>query len=73
MQVAGGGVARQAGQEPVLAEQRLEILGRLGDTSRGHAHVLDDQGHARRADRGQQSLHSLAHVPQHLDLVGGRA
>ena len=72
VQVAGRGVPGDALQEAVLAEQLLQVLGGLADPRRRHADVLDDHADAGPADRRQQALHALAHVPEHLDLVAAR-
>ena len=69
VKVAGRRVAREPRQEAVLGEQRLQVLGGLGEARRRHADVLDDQRDAWRAERRHQPLHPLAHVPQHLDLI----
>ena len=60
------------GRKPWRAEQLLEVLGGLADPRRRHADVLDDHRHARPAHRGEQPLHALAHVPEHLDLARAR-
>ncbi len=52
-----------AGQEAVLAEQRLQVAGALGDPLRRHADVLDDQRRARQAQLADQPVQPLAHPP----------
>ena len=72
VEVPGRGVAGDAGQEAVLAEQRLEVVGALGDPGGRHADVLDDQRRARRAQPADQAVQALAHPPGDLDLARGR-
>ncbi len=69
MEVPGGGVAGDAGQEAVLAEQRLQVAGALGDPLRRHADVLDDQRRAGQAQAADQPVQALAHPPGELDLL----
>ena len=69
VEVAGRGVAGDAGQEAVLAEQRLQVAGALGDPLRRHADVLDDQRRARQAQPADQPVQALAHPPGELDLL----
>jgi hypothetical protein len=63
-------VAGDAGQEAVLAEQRLQVRGALGDPLGRHADVLDDQRRARPAQPPDQPVQALAHPPGELDLLG---
>src|SRR5204863_9210377 len=63
VQVAGRRVARDAGQEAVLAQQRAQVLGALGDSLRAHADVLGDQRGARRAEPADDTEHPLANGP----------
>ena len=67
VQVPGRGVARDPREEAVLAQQRLDVAGRLGDPLGRHADVLDDQGGARRAQAADQPVQPLAHRPGDLD------
>ena len=70
VQVAGRGVAGNAGQEAVLAEQRLQVAGALGDPLRRHADVLDDQRRAGQAQAADQAVQALAHAPGQRDPLG---
>jgi enamine deaminase RidA (YjgF/YER057c/UK114 family) len=63
-------VASDAGQEAVLAEQRLQVAGALGDPLRRHADVLDDQRRAGQAQATDQAVQALAHAPGQLDALG---
>ena len=69
VEVPGRGVAGDAGQEAVLAEQRLQVAGALGDPLRRHADVLDDQRRAGQAQPADQPVQALAHPPGELDLL----
>ena len=69
VQVAGGRVAGDAGEELVLAEQRLDVARGLRDAVGANADVLDDQRRALRAHRADDALHALAHAPEDLGLV----
>ena len=69
VEVAGRGVAGEAGQEAVLAEQRLQVAGALGDPLRRHADVLDDQRRARQPQPADQPVQALADPPGELDLL----
>ena len=69
VEVPGRGVAGDAGQEAVLAEQRLQVLGALGDPLRRHADVLDDQRRPLRPHPADQPVQSLAHPPGELDRL----
>ena len=69
VEVPGRRVAGDAGEEAVLAEQRLQVRRRLGDPLRRHADVLDDQRRARRAQLADQAVQALAHRPEHLDRL----
>ncbi len=54
----------------MLAEQRLQVAGALGDPLRRHADVLDDQRRARLPHPPDQAVQPLAHPPGQLDLLG---
>ncbi len=70
VEVSGRGVAGDAGEEAVLAEQRLEVAGALGDPLRRDADVLDDQRRPGRPHPPDQAVEALAHPPGELDLLG---
>ena len=69
VEVAGRGVAGDAGEEAVLGEQRLQVFGPLGDPLRRHADVLDDQRRPRQPQLADQPVQTLAHAPAELDLL----
>ena len=70
VEVPGRGVAGDAGEEAVLAEQRLQVARPLGDPLRRHADVLDDQRRAGKTQPPDQAVQALAHPPGELDLLG---
>ncbi len=63
-------MTRDARQEAVLAEQRLQVAGAFGNPLRRHTDVLDDQRRARRPHPPDQPVQPLAHPPGELDLLG---
>ena len=54
----------------MLAEQRLEVAGALGDPRRRHADVFDDQRRARNAQLADEAVKALADPPVDLDRLG---
>ena len=70
VEVPGGGVAGHPGKEAVLAEQRLDVAGRLRDPLGRDADVLDDQRGSRRPEAPDQAVQPLAHGPGDLDPLG---
>ncbi len=65
-------MAGDAGQEAVLAEQRLQVAGALGDPLGRDADVLDDQRGAGQTQLADQPVQPLADPPGELDLLGDR-
>ena len=67
VKISVGCVARDSGDETVLAEQFLEVLGSLRQTFRRKAHVLGYERRALRTMFADQSEQSFADVPRQLD------
>ena len=69
VEVARRGVPGDSAQEPVLGQQRPDLLGRLGDPGGRHADVLDDQRRPRRPQAADQPVQALPDPPVELDRL----
>ena len=67
MKISVGCVAGDSGDETVLAEQFLEVLGSLRQPFRRKAHVLGYERRALRTVFADESKQSFAYVPRQLD------
>src|SRR4029077_16639196 len=67
VKISVGCVAGNSGDETVLAEQFLEVLGSLRQAFRGKAHVLGYERRALGTVFSDQSEQSFAYVPRQLD------
>ena len=67
VKISVGGVAGDSGDEAVLAEQFLDILGPLRQAFRRKAYVLGYERRALGTQFADQSEQSFAYVPRQLD------